>query len=65
MRKIIFHMLPVLEEDRSSWEQTKLALIAKDHYSFDPFLLQFANEPDGAWNVSSDRERYWSQSVLL
>ena len=27
--------------------------------------LQFANEPVGAWDVSSDQKRYWSQSVFL
>ena len=33
-------MLPVLEENQSSWEQTKLALIAsKDRYPIDSFLI--------------------------
>ena len=27
--------------------------------------LQFANEPVRTWNVSSDQERYWSQSFIL
>ena len=30
-------MLPVLGEDRSSWEQTELKLIAKDRYLLDLF----------------------------
>ena len=30
-------MLPGLGEDRSSWEQTELALIAKDHYLLGSF----------------------------
>lgn len=36
-KKRTFHMLPVLGEDRSSWEQTQLALIAKDHYLLNSF----------------------------
>lgn len=36
-KKLPVHMLPVLGEDRSSWEQTELKLIAKDRYLLDLF----------------------------